>query len=64
MAQYSNSGLETGLKKPVYGIWMIRQVTYLNHLNTGHQYCPVFGWLLYSDSYYLLFYVKKENISV
>ena len=31
------------------GIQMVRQVTWLNHLNTGQPYCPVFRWIRYSD---------------
>ena len=54
MAQYSNGGQKTGLKKAclwskMSSIWMVRQVTWLYHLNTGHQYCPVFRWIWHSD---------------
>ena len=44
--------LKTRLKKACFrsimsGIWMVRKVMWLTHLNTGHTYCPVFRWLLY-----------------
>ena len=59
MVRYSNGGPKTRLKKAVSklsDIWIFRQVTWLNHLNTGHPYClkfrcSVFRWLLYSLFY-------------
>ena len=53
MVWYSNDGSKTGLKKrhlwsKISGIWMVHQVTWLNHLNTGHTYCPVFRCIWYS----------------
>ena len=57
MVRYSNGGLKTGLKKAclwskMSGIQMVRQVTWLYHLNTGHPYCLVFRWIRYSDVRY------------
>ena len=34
------------------GIWMVRQVTWLYHLNTRHPYCLVFRWIRYSGVQY------------
>ena len=45
MVLYSNGGLKTGLKKPVYGPkcpafkWFVKSRDY--HLNTKHLYSPV-----------------------
>ena len=63
MVQCSNDSLKTLMKKACFwskmsSVWMIRQVTWLNYLNTGHPYCPgiqmnpvfrcwVFRWSLY-----------------
>ena len=47
--QYSNGGLKTGRKSLfMFGIQMVRQVTWLYNLNTGQPYCLVFGWIQYS----------------
>ena len=57
MVRYSNGGLKTRLKKAclwskMSGIRMVHQVTWLNHLNTKHPYCPVFRWIWYSGVQY------------
>ena len=62
MVRYTNGGLKTGLKKAclwfkMSGIWMVCQVMWLYHLNTGHPYSLVFRWIIqysgvwYSDGY-------------
>ena len=57
MVWYSNCGLKIGLKKACFwskmsSIWMVRQVTWFYHLNTGHPHCLVFRWIWYSDVWY------------
>ena len=51
------------------GIWMICQVMWLYHLNTGHPYCPVFRWIRCSVFRWLLYtlllcWVKKSSKKV
>ena len=41
-------------------IWMVRQVTWLYHLNTRHPYCPVFS-IWYSDGYCIYFVWKRSE---
>ena len=60
MVRYSNVGLKTRLKKPVYGpkcsgSQMVCQVTWLYHLNTRHPYCLVFMSWVFRWSLYNLF---------
>ena len=38
-------------------IGMVRQVTWVYHLNTGHPFCPVFRWIWYS-----VFGIHKVNV--
>ena len=57
MVWYSNGGLKTAVKKvclwsKIPGIWMVRQVTWLYHWNTGHPYSLVFRWIRYSGVRY------------
>ena len=56
MVRSLNGSLKTVFKKPVYGIWMFPQVTWLYHLNARHPYCLIFRWIQnsgvqYSDGY-------------
>ena len=64
MVRYSNCGLKTRLKKAclwseMSSIQMVDQVMWLHHLNTGHPYCRVLRWLLYTTS--LVF--NSESVS-
>ena len=38
------------------GIQMVRHFMCLNHLNTGHPYCPVFRWIWYSGGYFFEYF--------
>ena len=64
MVWYPNGGPKIKLKKAclwskIFGIWMVRQVTWLYHLNTRCPYypvfrCSVFRWILY----YIFFWFR------
>ena len=73
MVWNSNGGLKTGQKKDclwfkMSSIQMVRQVTWLYHLNTRHPYCLVFRcslfrWLLYLVTYFSCFGRSQSWIS-
>ena len=51
---WSENGTEKAcLLSKISGIQILRQVTWLYHLNTRQPYCPVFRWIRYSGVRYL-----------
>ena len=57
MVWYSNGGLKTGQKKPVYDpkcqVFEWSTKSHDNHLNTRHPHCTVSRWLLYMSFMYV-----------
>ena len=69
MVLYLNGGMKTWLKRAclwskMSGIQMVRQVTWLYHLNTEHPYCRVFRWIRYSGAWYSDYYCIHFVLSV